>query len=70
MSNNLPIYPLLRPGRDIDILIAFDVSADIKTENWLSVADGYAKQRGIKGWPSMDNLPSNSLSFCIENNFT
>ena len=51
MSNNLPIYPLLRPGRNVDILIAFDASADIKTENWLSVADGYAKQRGIKGWP-------------------
>lgn len=51
MSNNLPIYPLLRPGRDVDILIAFDASADIKTENWLSVADGYARQRGYKGWP-------------------
>lgn len=51
MSNNLPIYPLLRKGRDVDILIAFDASADIKTENWLSVADGYAKQRGVKGWP-------------------
>ena len=51
MSNNLPIYPLLRPGRNVDILIAFDASADIKTENWLSVADGYAKQRGIMGWP-------------------
>lgn len=51
MSNNLPIYPLLRPGRDVDILVAFDASADIKTDNWLSVADGYARQRGIKGWP-------------------
>ncbi|MCJ1393901.1 hypothetical protein MMC18_006777 [Xylographa bjoerkii] len=51
MSNNLPIYPLLRPGRDVDIVIAFDASADIKTENWLSVADGYAKQRGVRGWP-------------------
>ncbi|MCJ1295912.1 hypothetical protein MMC34_007477 [Xylographa carneopallida] len=51
MSNNLPIYPLLRPGRNIDIIVAFDASADIKTENWLSVADGYAKQRGVKGWP-------------------
>ena len=51
MSNNLPIYPLLRPGRGVDILITFDASADIKTENWLSVADGYAKQRGVKGWP-------------------
>jgi cytosolic phospholipase A2 len=51
MSNNLPIYPLLRPGRDVDIVVAFDASADIKTDNWLSVADGYARQRGIKGWP-------------------
>ncbi|EQK98305.1 hypothetical protein G6O67_000350 [Ophiocordyceps sinensis] len=51
MSNNLPIYPLLRPGRDVDVLIAFDASADIKTDNWLSVADGYARQRCIKGWP-------------------
>jgi phospholipase A2 len=51
MSNNLPIYPLLRPGREVDILIAFDASADVKTDNWLSVADGYARQRGIKGWP-------------------
>ncbi|KAF9893758.1 hypothetical protein FE257_009928 [Aspergillus nanangensis] len=51
MSNNLPIYPLLRPGRDIDVIVSFDASADIKQENWLSVVDGYARQRGIKGWP-------------------
>jgi cytosolic phospholipase A2 len=51
MSNNLPIYPLLRPGRNVDIIIAFDASADIKQENWLSVVDGYARQRGIQGWP-------------------
>lgn len=51
MSNNLPIYPLLRPGRDVDVVVAFDASADIKTDNWLAVADGYARQRGIKGWP-------------------
>ncbi|KAJ5646015.1 hypothetical protein N7490_002387 [Penicillium lividum] len=51
MSNNLPIYPLLRPGRDVDIVVAFDASADIKRENWLSVVDGYAKQRGVMGWP-------------------
>ncbi|RYP81726.1 hypothetical protein DL769_001876 [Monosporascus sp. CRB-8-3] len=51
MSNNLPLYPLLRPGRDVDIIVAFDASADVKTDNWLSVADGYARQRGVKGWP-------------------
>ena len=62
MSNNLPIYPLLRPGRDVDILIAFDASADIKKENWLSVADGYAKQRGIKGWPIGTGWPTQNVS--------
>lgn len=51
MSNNLPIYPLLRPGRDIDVVIAFDASADVRQDNWIKVADGYVKQRGIKGWP-------------------
>lgn len=51
MSNNLPIYPLLRPGRNVEVVIAFDASADVRTDNWLSVADGYARQRGIKGWP-------------------
>ncbi len=51
MSNNLPIYPLLRPGRGVEVLVAFDASADTKADNWLAVADGYARQRGIKGWP-------------------
>lgn len=51
MSNNLPIYPLLRPGRNIDVIIAFDASADVQKDNWIKVADGYVKQRGIKGWP-------------------
>ncbi|KAL1966079.1 hypothetical protein VTN77DRAFT_4827 [Rasamsonia byssochlamydoides] len=60
MSNNLPIYPLLRPGRDVDIIVAFDASADIKQENWLSVVDGYARQRGIKGWPIGAGWPSPS----------
>jgi len=60
MSNNLPIYPLLRPGRDVDILIAFDASAHIQRENWLSVVDGYAKQRGIKAWPMGTGWPTPS----------
>lgn len=62
MSNNLPLYPLLRVERGVDILIAFDSSADIKTENWLSVADGYAKQRGIKGWPIGAGWPKEGVS--------
>ena len=60
MSNNLPIYPLLRRGRDVDVVIAFDASADIQKENWLSVVDGYAKQRGIKSWPVGTGWPKRS----------
>lgn len=62
MSNNLPIYPLLRPGREIDVLVAFDASADIQEGNWLSVVDGYARQRGIKGWPLGSGWPKASSS--------
>ncbi|KAF6220627.1 hypothetical protein HO133_003060 [Letharia lupina] len=51
MSNNLPLYPLLRRDRNVDIVVCFDASADIRQENWLSVAEGYAKQRGVRGWP-------------------
>ena len=62
MSNNLPIYPLLRAGRDVDLIVCFDASADIKTGNWLSVADGYARQRGIKGWPIGAGWPKEDAS--------
>ena len=58
MSNNLSIYPLLRPGREVDVIIAFDASADIRTENWPKVVDGYVRQRGIKGWPMGTGWPS------------
>ena len=51
MSNNLPLYPLLRRDRRVDIIICFDASADIKRENWLSVAGNYARQRGVRRWP-------------------
>ncbi|KAF8426920.1 putative cytosolic phospholipase A2 zeta [Tirmania nivea] len=51
MSNNLACYPLLRKGRNVDILIAFDSSAEIQTHNWIGNAEGYAKQKKITGWP-------------------
>lgn len=51
MSLNLPLIPLLRKDREVDIIVSFDASADVKQENWLSAVDGYVKQRGIKGWP-------------------
>jgi cytosolic phospholipase A2 len=68
MSNNLPIYPLLRPGRDVDIIIAFDASADVKTDNWIKVVDGYVRQRNIKGWPMGSGWPppSNKTQQTVE----
>ncbi|KAF8453976.1 acyl transferase/acyl hydrolase/lysophospholipase [Terfezia claveryi] len=51
MSNNLACYPLLRKGRNVDILIAFDSSAELQTNNWIGNAEGYAKQKKITGWP-------------------
>lgn len=60
MSNNLPIYPLLRAGRNVDVILAFDASADVKTDNWVKVADGYARQRGIKAWPMGAGWPPQS----------
>ncbi|KAI9715932.1 MAG: hypothetical protein M1828_000520 [Chrysothrix sp. TS-e1954] len=72
MSNNLPIYPLLREGRGVDVLIAFDASADVKKDNWLRVADGYARQRGIRawpvgtGWPSEDDSGASNLGHSLQ----
>lgn len=57
MSNNLPIYPFLRPGREVDIIVAFDASADVRKDNWLKVTDGYVRQRGIRGWPVGSGWP-------------
>ena len=57
MSNNLPIYPLLRKGRNVDMIIAFDASADIKDANWLGVADTYCREHGVTGWPQGAGWP-------------
>ncbi|KAF1823866.1 FabD/lysophospholipase-like protein [Dissoconium aciculare CBS 342.82] len=62
MSNNLPIYPLLRPGRNVDIIIAFDASADVRGDNWIKAVDGYAQQRNIKGWPMGAGWPPQESS--------
>lgn len=61
MSNNLACYPLLRPGRDVEVLIAFDSSADIQKSNWLAITEGYAKQRKISGWPVNIGWPKSTI---------
>ncbi|KAI7892682.1 acyl transferase/acyl hydrolase/lysophospholipase [Mucor mucedo] len=51
MDNNIPFYPLLRAGRDVDVILAVDLSADIQTATHFDRAESYIKRRGIKGWP-------------------
>ncbi|KAG1450750.1 hypothetical protein G6F56_008257 [Rhizopus delemar] len=51
MDNNIPFYPLLRKGRDMDIILSVDSSADIQDAPHFDRAEGYAKRRGIHGWP-------------------
>lgn len=57
MDNNIPFYPLLREGRDVDVIIAMDLSADIQTAPHFDRAESYIKRRGIKGWPSNAGWP-------------
>ncbi|KAF7724212.1 hypothetical protein EC973_001231 [Apophysomyces ossiformis] len=61
MDNNIPFYPLLRHGRDVDVIIAIDLSADIQTAPHFERAEGYAKQRGIHGWPVGAGWPKSDM---------
>ncbi|KAI8348748.1 acyl transferase/acyl hydrolase/lysophospholipase [Mortierella sp. GBAus27b] len=62
MDNNLPFYPLLRPGRDVDIIVAFDSSADIESVPWFEKTDEYAKRRGIERWPPISKTRAEQLA--------
>ncbi|KAK9463946.1 acyl transferase/acyl hydrolase/lysophospholipase [Lipomyces oligophaga] len=62
MDNNLAFYPLLRPERKVDMIIAFDCSAHLRNVKWLELAAGYSKQRGILGWPVDAAWPESSLN--------
>ncbi|KAF9436779.1 hypothetical protein BGZ76_003010 [Entomortierella beljakovae] len=61
MDNNLPLYPLLRPGRDVDVILAFDSSADIDTVPWFEKTDEYVKRRGIERWPPISKTREGQL---------
>ncbi|KAG0243505.1 hypothetical protein BGW41_002045 [Actinomortierella wolfii] len=61
MDNNLPLYPLLRPGRNVDVILAFDSSADIESVPWFEKADEYAKRRGIERWPPISKHRAKQL---------
>ncbi|KAF9913043.1 hypothetical protein EC991_005911 [Linnemannia zychae] len=62
MDNNLPLYPLLRPGRKIDVILAFDSSADIESVPWFEKADEYVKRRGIERWPPISKTRAEQLA--------
>ncbi|KAI8598510.1 acyl transferase/acyl hydrolase/lysophospholipase [Dissophora ornata] len=62
MDNNLPIYPLLRPGRKVDVVLAFDSSADIESVPWFEKADEYVKRRGIQRWPPISKTRAEQLA--------
>ncbi|KAI8967489.1 acyl transferase/acyl hydrolase/lysophospholipase [Mycotypha africana] len=57
MDNNIPFYPLLRNGRNVDVILAVDLSADIQTAPHFDRAESYIKRRGIEGWPSGAGWP-------------
>ncbi|KAK7205180.1 phospholipase a2 [Myxozyma melibiosi] len=57
MDNNLAIYPLLRPEREVDMILAFDCSANLSQVKWLELTAGYTKKRGILGWPADAGWP-------------
>ncbi|KAF9094572.1 hypothetical protein BGX29_009449 [Mortierella sp. GBA35] len=61
MDNNLPLYPLLRPGRKVDVILAFDSSADIESVPWFEKADEYVKRRGIERWPPISKKRAEQL---------
>ncbi|KAI8374151.1 acyl transferase/acyl hydrolase/lysophospholipase [Radiomyces spectabilis] len=66
MDNNIPFYPLLREGRDVDVILAIDLSADIQTAPHFDRAEGYAKRRGIEGWPVGAGWPKENISDAIQ----
>ena len=40
VDNNIPFYPLLRKGRDADVIIAIDSSNDLQTHPYFERAAG------------------------------
>ncbi|KAL9550550.1 hypothetical protein MBANPS3_004673 [Mucor bainieri] len=57
MDNNIPFYPLMREGRDVDVILAIDLSADIQTATHFDRAESYIKRRDIQGWPTGAGWP-------------
>ncbi|KAI5301504.1 hypothetical protein KEM55_001687, partial [Ascosphaera atra] len=62
MSNSSPTFPLLRKGRDVDVILALDSSAKIGDCTAFSAIDGLNVQRGLKGWPIGKDWPDKNTT--------
>ncbi|KAI8074496.1 acyl transferase/acyl hydrolase/lysophospholipase [Gongronella butleri] len=56
MDNNIPFHCFLA-RRDVDVIVAIDLSADINTAPHFDRAEGYVKRHGIEGWPADARWP-------------
>ncbi|KAI8866924.1 FabD/lysophospholipase-like protein [Ramicandelaber brevisporus] len=53
LANNLPFPSLIRPERNVDVIIAFDSSADARERDWVAQAGRYAEDAGLSHrWPA------------------
>jgi phospholipase A2 len=66
MDNNIPFYPLLRKGRSVDVIITFDLSADIQAAPHFERAEGWVKRRGVLGWPIGAGWPKQNIEDATE----
>ena len=53
LAFNLPLPPLLRPERGVDVLVIVDASADVQGACELRKAEGYAREHQLK-FPKID----------------
>ncbi|KAJ2724402.1 hypothetical protein GGI07_002003 [Coemansia sp. Benny D115] len=51
LENNMPFAPLLRPERNVDVIICLDSSADIDMMPWFVRAEAWASKHGVERWP-------------------
>ncbi|KAJ2686063.1 hypothetical protein IWW39_003880 [Coemansia spiralis] len=51
LENNLPFASLLRPDRDVDVIICLDASASIDITPWFARAEWWANDHGVRRWP-------------------
>lgn len=46
MDNNLPLYPLAHPSREVDIILAIDASSDVEKDTFFQRVQDFGKRKG------------------------